>query len=305
VRWPLPLAPIAMLASLVWIISTGEQAQRDFVASREWRPVSEAQTFPEALGACSTLGSGWTLPRASELQLYLSTRPNAVQRWTGVAWTGTAAEDGHTRGVVVEIAPRRSGVWHRPATGVWQRQEEVNRSVSACEVDTRTQGPSDVFTNLRAPLCQATPDSPRMHPTTLEIVVLRQGLIAKLGQAATVCVKRGAQQADPGLGGRTYRDEREFSTAEEYMTAVRAYCSSRPWPQEIGCFALAGERLAFEENPTERMYRMACDHEGRVDGCTGYATLMERRGQHERVSQYRQKADLLVSREAGRAGTPN
>ena len=301
--WPVPLAPIAMVASVIWVITTGEQVQREFVASREWRPVAESQTYPESLGACSALGSEWTLPRPSELQLYLSTRPDPVRTWKGVAWTNTTAEDGHTRGVVVEIAPRKSGVWQRPATGVWQRQEEVNRSVSGCEIDARVQGPSDVFTRLKAPLCQATPDSPRMHSTTLSIVVLREGLTAEFGRAATVCVKRGSLQANPGLGGRTYRDEREFSTAEEYLDAVRAYCASRSWPQEISCFTLAGEQLAFEENLTERMYRMACDHEGRVDGCTGYATLMERRRDVERARHYREKADLLTARDVKRAGS--
>ena len=303
VPWPMPLAPIAMVASLVWVIITGEQVQREFVASREWRPVAEAQTYPEALGACSTLGSGWTLPRPSELQLYLSTLPEPVRTLKGVAWTNTAAENGHTRGVVVELTPRKSGVWHRPATGVWQRQEEVNRSVSGCEIDTRERNPNDVFTQLKAPLCQSTPDSPRMHTTTLSIVVLRQGLAAEFGRAATVCVKRGSQQGDPGLGGRTYRDEQEFSSAEEYLAAVRTYCAARSWPQEISCFTLAGEQPAFEENLTERMYRMACDHEGRVDGCTGYAALMERRGAADRASQYRQKADLLSTRASGQAGS--
>src|SRR5262249_3901847 len=69
VRWPVPLVPVAMAASLVWVIATGERAQREFVAVREWRAVAPAQAFPQALEACTAVGPGWTLPRPSELKL--------------------------------------------------------------------------------------------------------------------------------------------------------------------------------------------------------------------------------------------
>ena len=295
-RWPVPLVPIAMVASLAWVIATGERVQREFVATRAWQTVGQAQTYPESLEACAAIGSGWTLPRPSELQLYLSTQPDAVRNWTGVAWTNTAAESGRTRAVVVELAPRKSGVWRRPQSGVWQRQEEVNRSVSACEIDTREHRPADAFTRQQTWLCQATPDSPRLHPTTLAIVVLRRGLDAEFGQAGTVCVNRGSQQGTPGLGGRTYADQQEFSTAGEYLASVKAYCASRPWPKELICLTVAADPLLFAENSTERLYRLACDHEGKIEGCAGYASLMERRGEAGLARQYRERAGLFESR---------
>jgi hypothetical protein len=289
VRWPVPLTPIALVAWLVWIVATGERVQREFVDLREWRAVAESQTYPQALQACEALGPGWTLPRPSELQLYLGTQPEATRSWQGIAWTNTVAEAEHTHAVVVELAPRRSGVWQRPLSGVWQRQEVVNRSVSACETDPRERPVVDVFTRQRARLCEATPDAPRLHAMTLEIVALRQGLGVELGDAATVCVKRGAQQASPGLGGRTYPKQEEFSASAEYLASVRAACDARPWPKDIICLTLVAEPLPFEETDIERTYRLACDADRRVDGCEGYATLMEKRGEAERASQYRDR----------------
>src|SRR5262245_6538330 len=198
VRWPVPLTPIALVVWLGWIVTTGEEVQREFVNRREWRAVAESQTYPQALAACEVLGPGWTLPRPSELQLYLGTRPEGILGWRGIVWTNTAAERGHTHVVVVELAPRRSGVWQRPLSGVWHRQEVVNRSVSACEIDSRERPVVDAFTRQRARLCESTPDAARLHATTLEIVALRQGLGAQLGRASTVCVKRGTWQANPG-----------------------------------------------------------------------------------------------------------
>lgn len=296
VRWPVPLTPIALVAWLGWIVTTGEQAQREFVNLREWRAVAESQIYPQALEACEALGPGWTLPRPSELQLYLGTGPDAVSGWRGIAWTNTAAERGHTRVVVVELAPRRSGVWQRPLSGVWQRQEVVNRSVSACEIDSRQRPVIDAFTRQRARLCESTPDAARLHATTLEIVALRQGLGVQLGQAGTVCVKRGTQQADPSLGGGAYSQQQEFSTSKEYLASVRAACDTQSRRRDIICLTLAADSLPFEETDTERIYRLACDHEGRLEACEGYATLMERRGEADRARGYRDRARGLVER---------
>lgn len=94
VRWPVPLAPVAMLASLTWIVIAGEGAQRDAVASHDWRIVAERHTFLQTLDACAAIGDGWTLPRPSELQLYISTRPDGIREWTDAAWTSTVAERG-------------------------------------------------------------------------------------------------------------------------------------------------------------------------------------------------------------------
>src|ERR1700730_7382373 len=52
VRWPVPLTPIALVAWLGWIVTTGEQAQREFVNLREWRAVAESQTYPQAVQEC-------------------------------------------------------------------------------------------------------------------------------------------------------------------------------------------------------------------------------------------------------------
>jgi hypothetical protein len=296
VRWPVPLTPIALVVWLGWIVTTGEQVQREFVNRREWRAVAEAHTYPQALEACEALGPGWTLPRPSELQLYLGTRPEAILGWQGIAWTNTTAERGHTRVVVVELAPRRSGVWERPRSGVWQRQEVVNRSVSTCEIDSRERPVVDAFTRQRARLCASTPDAARLHATTLEIVALRRGLGVQLGQAGTVCVKREAQQADPGVGARTYAKQQEFSTSAEYLASVRAACDTQPLRKDIICVTLAAEPLPFEENDTERIYRLSCDHEGRIAACEGYATLMDRRGEAERAGVYRDRARALGER---------
>jgi hypothetical protein len=296
VQWPVPLTPIALVAWLGWIVTTGEQAQREFVNLREWRAVAESQTYPQALEACEALGPGWTLPRPSELQLFLGTRPDGILGPRGIAWTNTVAERGHTHVVVVELAPRRSGTWQRPLSGVWQRQEVVNRSVSACEIDSRERQVVDAFTRRRARICESTPDAARLHATTLEIVVLRQGLAVELGQAATVCVKRGAQQANPGLGGRTYPGQQEFLTSEDYLASVRAACNTRSPRKDIICLTLAADPLPFVESDSERTYRLACDHEGRIEACEGYATLMERRGDADRARVYRDRARELAER---------
>lgn len=126
--------------------------------------------------------------------------------------------------------------------------------MSACELDTRTDGPIDAFTRQRSRLCAATPDSPRMHSTTLRMIVLRRGLADQFGEAATICVNRGAQQASPNLGGRTYGDQNEVFTAAAYLDLVRSYCSSRPGPKDYICFALADEAPPFAETDVERIY---------------------------------------------------
>ena len=235
-------------------------------------------------------------PRPSELQLFLGTQPEGIPGWQGIAWTNTVAERGRTHVVVVELAPRHSGVWQRPLSGVWQRQEAVNRSVSACEIDSRERPVVDAFTRQRARLCESTPDAARLHATTLEIVVLRQGLGVQLGEAATVCVKRGAQQANPALGGRTYPQQQEFSTSEEYLASVRAACDTRSPRKDLICLTLAADPLPFEENDYERTYRLACDHEGRIEACEGYATMMERRGDASRARVYRDRAREFTER---------
>ena len=254
VRWPVPLVPLAMVASLVWVIAVGERTQREFVASRTWRPVAEAQTFLQALQACEDLGPGWTLPRPAELRAYLGTHPDAIRTWKGVAWTNTTAERGGTRGVVVEIAPRKTGVW---------RARDVNgRSVSACETDTRDRGPIDAFTRQKAWLCDATPDSPYLHPTATEMVVLRRGTEAELGQAGAVCVQGGSPATSRGPGTQLYRDQQAFATAAEYLAFVGEYCASRPWPKDFICLTVAADAMPFEENGAERLYRFAWTTKG-------------------------------------------
>ena len=276
VRWPVPLVPIAMVASLAWVVAVGERKQREFVASRTWHPVAEAQTFPQALLACDALGPDWMLPRPAEARAYLATRPEAIRSWQGVMWTNTTAERGGTRGIVVEIAPRKTGVW---------RARDVNgRSVSACEIDTRDRSPIDAFTRQKARLCEATPESPYLHPTAPLMVVLRRCTAAQYGQAGAVCVqRRGAEGATRGPGTQQYADQRESSTAADYVTFVKDYCASRTWPTDLICLTVGADPLPFEENGAEWLYRLACDDEGRAEGCAGYARLMDLRGQTERA----------------------
>jgi hypothetical protein len=110
-----------------------------------------------------------------------------------------------------------------------------------------------------------------------------------------VCVKRGAQQANPALGGRTYPQQQEFSTSEEYLASVRAACDTRSPRKDLICLTLAADPLPFEEND-ERTYRLACDYEGRIEACEGYATLMERRGDASRAQVYRDRAREFTER---------
>jgi hypothetical protein len=134
-----------------------------------------------------------------------------------------------------------------------------------------------------------------MHSTTLRMIVLRRGLADQFGEAATICVNRGAQQASPNLGGRTYGDQNEVFTAAAYLDLVRSYCSSRPGPKDYICFALADEAPPFAETDVERIYRLACDYERRDEGCAGYATLMERRGEATRALEYRDRGSALAA----------
>ncbi len=161
VRWPVPIVPIAMVASLVWVTRTGERVQREFVASREWRPVAEAQTFPDALRACEPLGPDWTLPRPSELRLYTSTSPDAVRAWKGALWTNTVAERAANRGVVVEVAPRRSGVWRIPDTGQPQCQPVRDRRARAEPPDRRVHPNAALAVRVRGRLASRAFDRPR------------------------------------------------------------------------------------------------------------------------------------------------
>jgi hypothetical protein len=202
-------------------------------------------------------------------------------------WTNTAAERGGTHGIVAEIAARRAGVWQPGHMG--------ERSVTACETDTRDRRPIDAFTRRKAWLCAATPDSPYLHATALVPIVLRQGTATEFGQARAVCMQRGGRDVT-GPGTQRYRGQHAFSTAAEYLTFVRDYCASQAWPKELICLTLGADPLPFEENGTEQLYRLACDHEGRVEGCVGYAKLMETRGEPQHAGRYRERASLLRSR---------
>jgi hypothetical protein len=188
----------------------------------------------------------------------------------------------------VEIAPRK--------TGVWRARDVAGRSVSACETDTRDRGPIDAFTRQKAWLCEATLDSPYLHPTAPEMVVLRRGTAAEFGQAGVVCVQGGSREANRGPGTQLYREQQAFSTPAEYSASVDQYCASQSWPKDFICLTLAADALPFEESGAEQLYRLACDNEGRVEGCAGYAKLMDLRGETERARQYRERAGLVGPR---------
>jgi len=291
VRWPIPLVPIAMAASLVWISHEGERVMRTFVESQTWRAVAATHTFPEALAACEAIGPGWTLPRPAELRAFLSTEPESVSSWHGAVWTNTAMGAGGERAVMVELSSRRSGVW--------SIDNAVNRSVSACETDVRDRGPIDAFTRQRARLCEGTYDSPHLHSTDLAIVAPARGAAEPAwGHAGTVCVKRERDDDRRGSAGRVYHQQKEFSTSAAYLTYVKDYCEPLPWPRDFQCFTFAGDTPAFEENGEERLYRLACDYQGRVEGCEGYATLMDFRHDAERARRYRERASALGARVA-------
>jgi hypothetical protein len=117
------------------------------------------------------------------------------------------------------------------------------RSVSACEVDTRDRSPIDAFTRQKARLCEATPESPYLHPTAPLMVVLRRGTAAEFGQAGAVCLQpRGARDGARGPGTQQYEDQREFSSAAEYVSFVRDYCASRTRPTDFICLTVAAEK---------------------------------------------------------------
>jgi hypothetical protein len=85
-------------------------------------------------------------------------------------------------------------------------------------------------------------------------------------------------------------------TSEDYLASVRAACNTRSPRKDIICLTLAADPLPFVENDSERTYRLACDLEGRLEACEGYATLMERRGDADRARVYRDRARELAER---------
>jgi len=119
-----------------------ERDQREWLARQEWKAISEEMTFVDALGACKALGPGWRLPLRLEAAIYFASQPETIRAWKGVAWTAMQAEMGRT-GVVVELAPRRTGMW-RSNYVPW-------RDRSLCEKDAYSSArtpPNDWFTAL-------------------------------------------------------------------------------------------------------------------------------------------------------------
>jgi hypothetical protein len=102
-----------------------------------------------------------------------------------------------------------------------------------------------------------------------------------------------------GPGTQQYKAEQEFSTAAKYLDAVRQSCGSQEWPggqkwpKDFICLSLVADPLPFEEKVEERLYRLACDHNGRIEGCEGYAKLMDLRGEPARAREYRERAGQL------------
>jgi hypothetical protein len=106
----------------------------------------------------------------------------------------------------------------------------------------------------------------------------------------------GIAPGGPRAGGRSYSEQREFATTAEFLASVRERCAAQKGRKDFICFALAGDVPPFEESVTERLYRLACDHELKADACAGYATLMDRRGETERARQYRERVTLPATR---------
>jgi len=80
------------------------------------------------------------------------------------------------------------------------------------------------------------------------------------------------------------------------LASVRAACDTQSLRKDIICLTLAADPLPFEENDTERIYRLACGHEGRIEACEGYATLMDTRREADRARVYRDRARALAER---------
>lgn len=244
-HWPISVAAIAIAAWPAWAVIQGERHQREWVLAQKWRAVAANQTWLEALAACKALGPGWRLPARSELSMYASTPPDGALGWSGAAWTLTSSEYGRSA-VVVDLAPRQSGMW-RSNSMPW-------RDRGVCEGDAspgRTSAPHDWFSDLRALLCASTERSPGLYPSGLRLLANVSGsvvggpepqFITSQAQASTICVNPVEMETRLPLRGRGYPQEKDFTDLTEFLLSMRDLCHPRaPGSDAVACAAFAGE----------------------------------------------------------------
>jgi hypothetical protein len=268
VRWLLPVLPLIATGWIGWSVHDGEQRQRDFVAAQQWRPVSDQQTWIDAVGACERLGSGWRLPRRSELALYLATRPPEIQGWTGAAWTPAAAGSG-TEAIAVELKPRVSGRWSR---------EGGDREISLCEEHSNPAYANDWVTALRPSVCAHTEQSPMLYTAGIKTLVRLRGNVQVVqAVGATICVQPGAADSSIGIPKRRiFPREQEFTRVAEFSAYTAQYCSAPQVMLRAVCFALAPDLPDFEEDGDESTMGAFCALANDAKGCFQYALLMDR-----------------------------
>ena len=277
VRWPLPILPLVAIGAMGWMVYDGERRSRELVAAREWRPVAPQLPWLDALAACEALGAEWRLPQRDELARYLASTPQAVQSWTGAAWTSTSA-DGGDWAVTVDLEPRSSGRFDNSS----QRDE------SFCEVRSGTGYADDWFTALRPAVCARTQHSPYLFTPGLSRTVVQTGNIAVTQPAqAAICV-RGERMSVAVRGRRKYRDELEYTRAAEFRAAMVKKCGEQPDRERAACFVFAADLPPFEETTDERLMRAFCELAGNGEGCFRYAALMDRHPEAaDRAVRYR------------------
>jgi hypothetical protein len=246
-HWLVSVAALAILAWPVWAVYQGESHQREWVGSQQWSPVAGEKMWIEALAACNALGPGWRLPARSELSMYVSTRPEPIAGWKGVAWTLTSSEYGRSA-VVVTLAPHQSGMWRSNAMPLRDR--------SVCEVDAspgRANSPvvSDWFSERRNSMCASTQHSPELYPAGLQLLAKVLGsvvggpetnLITIQSQAWAVCMKTNDVETSLPMRGRGYPQEKDFRDPVAFLASMRELCQPRaPGSDAVACTAFAGD----------------------------------------------------------------